>query len=159
MTTREARGLPAPDAEEESVARYLQHNPEFFERHQALLARLRLPHSRGGSTISLVERQIEVMRERHAALEAKLAELVRVARDNDAIAERFHRFARRLLRAPSRQAALDGIEASLRDDFDAFHSVLLLIGVQTYYSRLSAGMSTEFLGRMADLIADAVARQ
>jgi uncharacterized protein YigA (DUF484 family) len=58
-------------------------NPEFFERHQALLARLRLPHSRGGSTISLVERQIEVMRERHAALEAKLAELVRVARDND----------------------------------------------------------------------------
>ena len=58
MTTREARGLPAADAEEESVARYLQHNPEFFERHQALLARLRLPHSRGGSTISLVERQI-----------------------------------------------------------------------------------------------------
>jgi len=128
MTTREARGLPAADAEEESVARYLQHNPEFFERHQALLARLRLPHSRGGSTISLVERQIEVMRERHAALEAKLAELVRVARDNDAIAERFHRFARRLLRAPSRQAALDEIEGSLRDDFDAFHSVLLLVG-------------------------------
>ena len=124
MTTREARGLPAADAEEETVARYLQHNPEFFERHQALLARLRLPHSRGGSTISLVERQIEVMRERHAALEAKLAELVRVARDNNAIAERFHRFARRLLRAPTRQAALDEIEASLHDDFDAFHSGL-----------------------------------
>jgi len=232
MTTREARGLPAADAEEESVARYLQQNPEFFERHQALLARFRLPHSRGGSTISLVERQIEVMRERHAALEAKLSELVRVARDNDAIAERFHRFARRLLRAPSRQAALDEIEASLRDDFDAFHSVLLLIGTTSQEStqrfprsiapddpnlksfeslfasakprcgqvrdsqrdflfgtdandigsvalvplgekgsmgllalgstardRFHPGMSTEFLGRMADLIADAVARR
>jgi uncharacterized protein YigA (DUF484 family) len=232
MTTREARGLPAADAEEESVARYLQQNPEFFERHQALLARLRLPHSRGGSTISLVERQIEVMRERHAALEAKLSELVRVARDNDAIAERFHRFARRLLRTPSRQAALDEIEASLRDDFDAFHSVLLLIGStspestqrfprsvapddpnlksfeslfasakprcgqvrdsqreflfgsdandigsvalvplgekgsmgllalgSTARDRFHPGMSTEFLGRMADLIADAVARR
>jgi uncharacterized protein YigA (DUF484 family) len=232
MTTREARGLPAADAEEESVARYLQQNPEFFERHQALLARLRLPHSRGGSTISLVERQIEVMRERHAALEAKLAELVRVARDNDAIAERFHRFARRLLRAPSRQAALDEIEGSLRDDFDAFHSVLLLVGTapqessqrfprsiapddpnlksfeslfasakprcgqvrdsqreflfgtdandigsvalvplgekgsmgllalgSTERDRFHPGMSTEFLGRMADLIADAVARR
>ena len=232
MTTREARGLPAADAEEESVARYLQSNPEFFERHQALLARLRLPHSRGGSTISLVERQIEVMRERHAALEAKLAELVRVARDNDVVAERFHRFARRLLRAPSRQAALDEIEASLRDDFDAFHSVLLLVGAaseessqrfprciapddpnlksfeslfasakprcgqvrdsqreflfgsdandigsvalvplgekgslgllalgSTERDRFHPGMSTEFLGRMADLIADAVARQ
>jgi uncharacterized protein YigA (DUF484 family) len=232
MTTREARGLPQPDAEEESVARYLQQNPEFFERHQALLARLRLPHSRGGSTISLVERQIEVMRERHAALEAKLAELVRVARENDAVAERFHRFARRLLRAPTRAAALDEIEASLRDDFDAFHSVLLLVSpaaqeaVQrfprlitaddphlksfeslfasakprcgqvrdsqrdflfgsdandigsvalvplgekgglgllalgsTERDRFHPGMSTEFLGRMADLIADAVARQ
>jgi len=232
MTTREARGLPAADAEEETVARYLQHNPEFFERHQALLARLRLPHSRGGSTISLVERQIEVMRERHAALEAKLAELVRVARDNDAIAERFHRFARRLLRTPTRQGALDEIEASLRDDFDAFHSVLLLVGSapqestrrfprslaaddpnlksfeslfasakprcgqvrdsqreflfgsdandigsvalvplgekgslgllalgSTERDRFHPGMSTEFLGRMADLIADAVARR
>lgn len=232
MTTREARGLPQTDAEEESVARYLQQNPEFFERHQALLARLRLPHSRGGSTISLVERQIEVMRERHAALEAKLAELVRVARDNDAIADRFHRFARRLLRAPTRQAALDEIEASLRDDFDAFHSVLLLVSPaaqestqrfprliagddanlksfeslfasakprcgqvrdsqrdflfgsdandigsvalvplgekgalgllalgSTERDRFHPGMSTEFLGRMADLIADAVARQ
>jgi uncharacterized protein YigA (DUF484 family) len=232
MTTREARGLPAANAEEESIARYLQHNPDFFERHQALLARLRLPHSRGGSTISLVERQIEVMRERHAALEAKLAELVRVARDNDAIAERFHRFARRLLRATSRQAALDEIEASLRDDFDAFHSVLLLVGStpqestqrfprsiagddpnlksfeslfasakprcgqvrdtqreflfgsdandigsvalvplgekgsmgllalgSTERDRFHPGMSTEFLGRMADLITDAVARQ
>jgi hypothetical protein len=232
MTTREARGLPAADAEEESVARYLQHNPEFFERHQALLARLRLPHSRGGSTISLVERQIEVMRERHAALEAKLAELVRVARDNDAVADRFHRFARRLLRAESRQAALDEIETSLRDDFDAFNSVLLLVSEKpqestqrflrgiaaddpnlksfeslfasakprcgqvrdsqrdflfgsdandigsvalvplgekgsmgllalgsTERDRFHPGMSTEFLARMADLIADAVARQ
>src|SRR5580693_2593557 len=103
MTTREARGPTAAETEEEAIASYLQRNPDFFERHQALLARLRLPHARGGSTISLVERQIEVMRERHAALEAKLAELVRVARDNDAVAERFHRFARRLLRAPSRQ--------------------------------------------------------
>ena len=92
-------GCPQPDAEEEAVARYLQHNPEFFERHPALLARLRLPHPRSGSTISLIERQVEVMRERHAALEAKLAEFVRVARDNDVLAERFHRFTRRLLRA------------------------------------------------------------
>ena len=36
-----------------------------------LLARLRLPHARGGSTISLVERQVEVLREKHAALEAE----------------------------------------------------------------------------------------
>ena len=128
MTTREARGLTATETEEESIAAYLQHNPDFFERHQPLLARLRLPHDRGGSTISLVERQIEVLREKHASLEGKLAELVQVARGNDAIAEKLHRFTRRLLGAASREEAIARIETSLREDFDAFHGVLVLIG-------------------------------
>jgi uncharacterized protein len=127
MTTREARGLAAVDSEEESVASYLQRNPEFFERHQGVLAKLRLPHARGGSTISLVERQIEVLREKQATLEGKLAELVRVARANDTISERLHRFTRRLVRASSRSEALNRIEAGLREDFDAFHAALVLI--------------------------------
>lgn len=128
MTTREARGLATKENEEDTVAAYLQHNPDFFERHQALLLRLRVPHARGGSTISLVERQIEVLREKHAGLEDKLAELVGVARANDAIAEKLHRFTRKLLRARSRADAVALIEASLREDFDAFHGVLVLIG-------------------------------
>src|ERR1700730_6730357 len=129
MTTREARGPPAADTEEESIASYLQRTPDFFERHQAVLARLRLPHARGGSTISLVERQIEVLREKQAALESKLAELVRVARANDAISERLHRFTRRLLLgAVPREEAVVRIEAGLREDFDAFQAVLVLIG-------------------------------
>jgi len=128
MTTREARGLAAKENEEDAVAAYLQHNPDFFERHQGLLTRLRVPHARGGSTISLVERQIEVLRERHAALEGKLAELVSVARANDAIADKLHRFTRKLLHARTRAQAVARIEASLREDFDAFHCVLVLIG-------------------------------
>ena len=128
MTTREARGLAAKENEEDTIAAYLQHNPDFFERHQTLLTRLRIPHARGGSTISLVERQIEVLREKHAALEGKLAELVSVARANDTIADKLHRFTRRLLRAGSRAEAVARIEASLREDFDAFHCVLVLMG-------------------------------
>ena len=128
MTTREARGCAANEMDEESIAAYLQHNPDFFERHQAVLLKLRLPHARGGSTISLVERQIEVMREKHTALEGKLAELVSVARANDAVADKLHRFTRRLLQASCRADAVARIEASLREDLDAFHSVLLLIG-------------------------------
>jgi uncharacterized protein len=128
MTTREARGLTAVETEEESIAGYLQRNPDFFERHQAVLVRLKLPHVRGGATISLVERQIEVLREKLAGLEGKLAELVRVARANDAIAERLHRFTRRLLRDVPREAAIARIETGLREDFDAFHAVLVLIG-------------------------------
>ena len=123
MTTREARGLAAADTEEESIARYLQHNPDFFERHQPLLARLRLPHARGGSTISLVERQVEVLREQQAgARDRSSPSSCSVARANDALAEKLHRFTRRLLRAPRARGASRSIEASLREDFDAFHS-------------------------------------
>jgi uncharacterized protein YigA (DUF484 family) len=130
MTTREARGIAAVDSEEESISGYLQRHPEFFERHQAVLARLKLPHARGGAAISLVERQIEVLREKVAGLEGKLAELVRVARANDAIAERLHRFTRRLLRVVPREEAILRIEAGLREDFEAFHAALVLIGAQ-----------------------------
>ncbi len=130
MSTREARGIPAQQSEEETVAHYLQQNPEFFENHLPLLARLRLPHARGSSTISLVERQVEVLRERHAGLEQKLADFVTVARANDAVAEKLHRFTRRLLRAQTRQSAIEQLEASLREDFDSFHSVLVLVGEQ-----------------------------
>ena len=97
-------GCRAADAEEETVAHYLQQNPEFFERHLPLLARLRLPHARGSSTISLVERQMEVHARAARGPGAKLADFVRVARANDAVAEKLHRFTRRLLRAQTRQA-------------------------------------------------------
>ncbi len=129
MTTRDARGLATTaENQEESIARYLQHNPDFFERHQALLTRLKLPHARGGSTISLVERQVEVLREKQSGVEQKLAEFVRVARANDALAEKVHKFTRRLVRARARADVIEQIEASLREDFDAFHSTLLLVG-------------------------------
>lgn len=126
MSTQTARGLPAGQADEERIERYLTLNPDFFERHQALLARMRLPHMRTGSTVSLVERQVEVLREQKTDADRRLAEFIAVARANDQLAERIHRFTRRLLRAGSAAAALGALEASLREDFDAFHSVLLL---------------------------------
>ena len=126
MSTQTARGLPAGQTDEERVERYLTLNPDFFERHQPLLARMRLPHMRTGSTVSLVERQVEVLREQKTDADRRLAEFVAVARANDHLAERIHRFTRRMLRANGAAAALGALEASLREDFDAFHSVLLL---------------------------------
>jgi hypothetical protein len=118
--------VAAGQTDEERIERYLGLNPDFFERHQPLLARMRLPHMRTGSTVSLVERQVEVLREQKTDADRRLAEFVAVARANDQLADRIHRFTRRLLRAPSAAAAITTVEASLREDFDAFQSVLLL---------------------------------
>ena len=126
MSTQTARGLPAGQTDEERIERYLALNPDFFERHQPLLARMRLPHMRTGSTVSLVERQVEVLREQKSDADRRLAEFVAVARANDGLSERIHRFTRRLMRASGPAAALNSIEASLREDFEAFNCVLLL---------------------------------
>jgi uncharacterized protein YigA (DUF484 family) len=115
--------------DDQAVALYLQQHPDFFERHGALLARLRLQHPRSATTVSLIERQVEVLRERAQAQEQRLAEFVRVARGNDQLAERIHAFTRRLLRAPHRAAVVATIETGLREDLETFQATLLLPGI------------------------------
>ncbi len=126
MTTQTARGMPVEESDEERVIRYLTQNPDFFERQTPLLARLRLPHARSSSSISLIERQVEVLREQRQTADRKLAEFIGVARANEQLAERIHRFTRRLMRAADKAHVVTALEASLREDFDSFHATLIL---------------------------------
>src|SRR5271166_6179975 len=120
MTTSQARGIKQEALNDLSVAEYLQTYPDFFERNGPLLTKLRLPHLRdSGTTVSLVERQVEVLRERNQSLERKLKELVDVARANDALTGRIHRLTQRLIGARTLLDTIGAVEASLREDFDA----------------------------------------
>ena len=128
MTTRPVRGVEIAEIDEAAVASYLSATPEFFDRHAQLLAKIRLPDSRGGaSTVSLLERQVEVLRERNRQLERKVKDFVDVARENDALGSRVLAMARRLIAARDRAAVVAAIEAALREDFGAGQSVLVLI--------------------------------
>ncbi|HEY2686336.1 MAG TPA: DUF484 family protein [Steroidobacteraceae bacterium] len=125
--TSQARGIKPEALSDANVADYLQSFPDFFERHSSLLTKLRLPHVRdSNATVSLVERQVEVLRDRNQSLERKLKELVEVARANDALADRIHRLSQRLIRSSVLLDTINAIETSLREDFDARHSVLVL---------------------------------
>ena len=125
--TSQARGIKQDGLNDTAVADYLQNHPDFFERNSTLLGKLRLPHLRdGGSTVSLVERQVEVLRDRNQSLERKLKDLVDVARANDVLADRIHRLSQRLIRSRSLLESILAVETSLREDFDARHSVLVL---------------------------------
>ena len=125
--TSQARGIKPEGLNDGSVADYLQTYPDFFERNAQLLTKLRLPHMRdSAATVSLVERQVEVLRERNQSLERKLKELVDVARANDSLADRIHRLSQRLIRAHTLLETISAVETSLREDFDAMHSVLVL---------------------------------
>lgn len=123
MTTSPAQ-LETSLADDE-IACWLRAHPDFFQRNTDLLAGLRLPHASGGA-ISLVERQIDVLREKNQAADSRLAELVSIARANEALAAKIHQFTRRLMRAPTRREILAQIERGFREDFDTNHIVLLL---------------------------------
>ena len=128
MTTSPVRSSADSPTDEESIGNYLRQNPDFFVRNESLLAHLRLPHARGSAAVSLVERQVEVLREKNQSLELKLGDLVRVARGNEVLVEKIHRFTRRLMGAGSKHEIVVQIEKSLREDFEAFQSVLVVFG-------------------------------
>jgi uncharacterized protein YigA (DUF484 family) len=111
---------------EKEIAEYLRRHPDFFERHGRLLLHLRLPHATGSSTISLVERQVAMLRQRNDQLERRLKDLVSVARQNDQVVERIHRLALQLMRSADGAKVLELIETSLREDFSAERAVLVL---------------------------------
>jgi hypothetical protein len=124
---RAAVGAPLTETiSEDSIADYLKRHPDFFERHGALVLSLRLPHRAGGASISLVERQVSMLRQRNAQLERQLKDLVAVAKQNDALVEKIHQLCLKLMRAPSVAERLERLETGLREDFAAERAVLVL---------------------------------
>jgi uncharacterized protein YigA (DUF484 family) len=126
MNKQTARGLDTETLAESAVVDFLQRNPDFFERNAPLLGKLRLPHDRGPATVSLVERQVQVLRDKNQLLESKVREFVDVARSNDALTSKIHRLANRLIRARGALQIIESLESALREDFGASEWLLVL---------------------------------
>ena len=116
---------PAPVLEAAAVERFLLANPDFFVNHEDLLATLRLPHQRG-DTVSLVERQMKLLRERNIEMRHRLSQLMDVARDNDRLFEKTRRLILDLMDATSLEEIVICVEDSLRQEFQVpFVSLIL----------------------------------
>lgn len=105
------------DAGEAPVIAFLKANPDFLARHPELLDRLELRHASGGA-VSLIERQVEILRGKAARLEERLRILLEAARENESRAANVHRLARSLIRAPTLAATVTALRKCLREDFN-----------------------------------------
>jgi uncharacterized protein YigA (DUF484 family) len=123
---------------EADIHAYLRRHPDFFERHATLLNSLRVPHVTGAA-VSLVERQVSVLRQKDVKLERKLKELLEVARANDQLAAKIHQLALRLLDTRDLNETLQAIEGALRTAFNADHSVLVMFRDPSSPGRLDFG--------------------
>nr|WP_284060455.1 DUF484 family protein [Pseudomonas sp. NW5] len=111
----------------EQVAAWLAAHPQFFVGRDALLANMEIHHE-AGHAISLVERQLGLLRSRNQSLSAQLSTLMEVARQNDRLFERSRRLIVQLLDAESLEELVAAVEDGLRHDFQVPYVSLLLFG-------------------------------
>jgi len=111
---------------EEAIADYLRSHPEFFNRHADLLETLRIPHP-CRPAVSLVERQLLRLREENGELRGRLRELVSVARENEALAQRMQALMLGLMEAEGFDGVMVALQTVLRDDFNADFTTLKLV--------------------------------
>ncbi len=111
---------------EQDVVDYLRTHPNFFERHPRTLLELDLYHRPGRAAVSLVQRQVKMLRKRNGELDSQLRDLVDVAKDNHALVENIHQLAMALMAPANNEQRLRLIETSLKDDFAVECAVLVL---------------------------------
>ena len=138
MSTQRKAEFVDGELSEERVHDYLERHDDFFERNSQLLSSLRLPHVSGG-TVSLVERQVSVLRQKDLKLERKLKELLAVARANDTLAAKIHQLTLALFAAADVGAVLKCVESALRTGFDADQSILVLFGDPDLFDDVKIG--------------------
>ncbi len=99
--------------DEDQVVSYLIENPDFFLRHSLLLNDLEIPHESGGA-VSLVERQVTVLREKNSHFESKLREMVDAVHDNQRLHVSLQRLAVSLFEADGMDDVMGIIDNELR---------------------------------------------
>ena len=82
---------------EADIANYLANTPDFFARHAELLAAVQLTSPHSHRTVSLQERQAEMLREKIKMLEQRIMEMIRNGNDNVLLSEKIVRLAVSLL--------------------------------------------------------------
>ena len=110
--------MPTTEQQErDRVLAYLRSHPDLLDRHPDLLADLIIPH--GAGSASLIERQVQVLRERNLRLEGTLDELLRHARQNQALLDKVHELGLALLRSTDLSARIEALAHGLVRHFHA----------------------------------------
>ncbi len=113
---------------EEQVAEYLRQHPEFFNAQDVLLNELRIPHA-CGEAVSLIERQVQTLREQNHSYRRKLFDLVEVGRENDLLNRNLHALTVDVMHAPDLAQLCERLLVRLTDTFNVDFVALRLRGL------------------------------
>ena len=141
--------------DEKSIAKYLLDNPAFFKRQEETLKNIQL-NLDDGRVVSLLEKQIYLLRRDHQALQAKFIDTLQMASENEKLLTRVHRITLTLLDGHNlcdlcrtlawqlrENLGIDGVKLILNRDFfsdfiSEFASLRSASYIQEYIERLEA---------------------
>lgn len=112
---------------DEVVRDYLMQHSDFLQRNPDMLDYLHISHA-SGSAISLVEKQVGVLRERNIEMRRRLNTLTANARDNDTLYEHTRSLILALLEADSAADLQRAFLDSMQRDFQVEHASIILFG-------------------------------
>lgn len=115
----------------ESVSRYLLRNPDFFIEYPDVLRQIQVPHI-SGEAVSLVEKQVSLLREQNEQAQKRLHELIEIARQNEELARRMHALALTLMDAAEPKDIFNTLYENLRRNFRVDHVAVRLFAVPAF---------------------------
>lgn len=130
------------------IADYLKSNPDFFTTFPDLLTDLVIPHN-SGQAVSLVERQVQMIREENNKLKSRFKDLLDVASENEALIRSMHRLTLELMEASSPRQILKTLKQQLADSFGA-DSIIVRIFAEPAFMDEDAG--AEFVAEDSPLV-------
>lgn len=117
----------------------LRDNSDILLRQPELLAMLEVPHQ-SGQAISLIERQVSVLRQKTQAQDRRLRELMNVARDNQQLSQSRHGLALSLLAARDLDDVISTVLDLLSNELAADYAVIKLFSSDKKRIEQSAGL-------------------
>ena len=136
MSTQAEVDYENEELSEQSVHNYLAAHPDFFEKHADLLGSLNLSHA-SGEAVSLVERQVSMLREKDLTLQKQLKELIEVARANDLLSAKIHELTIQLFASPDLKTTIITLEEGIRSEFGADQAVLVAFSDSNSFDDIS----------------------
>ena len=112
---------------DDTVREFLKDNSDFLQRNPDMLDYLHISHP-SGSAVSLVEKQVSVLRERNVDMRHRLNTLTANARDNDKLYEQTRQLVLKLLESDSIAELCQSFRESMTRDFDVAHASIILFG-------------------------------
>ena len=120
-----AAGPDSNELNDEVVREYLKDHSDFLQRNPDLLDHLHVSHA-SGSAVSLVEKQVSVLRERNVDIRHRLKTLTTHARDNDKLFEQTRALVIKMLEADSVAGLYTAFMESMKGGFEVEFASMIM---------------------------------